>query len=195
MSLAMIACAGLGFAARRIRGQIVGDANRIMANAQQTQLFRERFLAGPQKKMVVEFMDFQCPPCRQTYPNLKKWRLMHPEVSFVTVNFPLDFHKDAMPAAIAAEMARSKGQYERMFDSLFSGQISLSQASLDTYLNSIQPSLAQDRKEIDAAKQRVLKDVDFTKQMQVFATPTILGWDGYALYMVTSIEGLDQILK
>ncbi len=195
MSIAMVACAGLGIAARKIQGQILSNANIIPANLEQTDLFRQKFLAGPQKKIVVEFMDFQCPPCRQTYPSLKKWRLMHPEVAFVSLNFPLEFHKDAMPAAIVLEMARSKGQYERTFDALFSGQVPLSQSSLDAYLESIQPSLAKDSKMIAAAKTKIQQDVDFAKQMKIFATPTILGWDGYALYMVTSIDGLDRILK
>ena len=191
----MVACAGLGIAARRIQGQIRGNANIIPANSEQTELFRQKFHAGLQKKIIIEFMDFQCPPCRQTYPSLKKWRLMHPEVDFVSLNFPLEFHKDAMPAAIALEMARSKGQYERTFDALFNGQVPLSQSSLDAYLESIQPSLAKDSKVIAAAKTKIQEDVDFAKQMKIFATPTILGWDGYALYMVTSIDGLDRILK
>ncbi|HHB89763.1 MAG TPA: hypothetical protein ENK60_00485 [Anaerolineae bacterium] len=74
--------------------------------------------------VIVEFSDYQCPFClrhyQQTMPQLKKEYIDTGKVLYVFKDFPLSFHEQAMPAAMAAECAGEQGQYWEMHDKLFS---------------------------------------------------------------------------
>ncbi len=54
---------------------------------------------------VIEFFDFQCPPCRMAYPSIKAVLVRHPNVLYRPVNFPLSIHQYAFGAAVASEIA------------------------------------------------------------------------------------------
>ncbi|HEY79967.1 MAG TPA: hypothetical protein EYP25_01945 [Anaerolineae bacterium] len=73
---------------------------------------------------IVEFSDYQCPFCQrhfqQVLPQLKKDYIDTGKVRYVFKDFPLSFHKQAMPAAMAAECAGEQGKYWEMHDKLFS---------------------------------------------------------------------------
>ncbi len=72
---------------------------------------------------IVEFSDYQCPYClrhfQQTMPQLKKEYIDTGKVRYVFKDFPLSFHEQAMPAAMAAECAGEQGKYWEMHDKLF----------------------------------------------------------------------------
>ena len=72
---------------------------------------------------IVEFSDYQCPFCQRhvlnTMPQLKKEYIDTGKVRYVFKDFPLSFHKQAMPAAMAAECAGEQGKYWEMHDKLF----------------------------------------------------------------------------
>ena len=74
--------------------------------------------------VIVEFSDYQCPFClrhyQQTMPQLKKDYIDTGKVRYVFKDFPLSFHKQAMPASMAAECAGEQGKYWEMHDKLFS---------------------------------------------------------------------------
>ena len=81
---------------------------------------------SPAKKTVlVEYADFQCPGCRSFHPILKQFE-KDPEigkkVTLAFRHFPLSMHKNAVPAARAAEAAGSQGKFWEMADLLFEGQ-------------------------------------------------------------------------
>lgn len=70
---------------------------------------------------LVEFGDYQCPPCHaanEKIPDiLKKYR---GKVRFTFRNLPLtSIHPYAMPAALAAEVARQQGQFWSVHDHLY----------------------------------------------------------------------------
>ena len=75
---------------------------------------------------IVEFSDFQCPYCERffanTLPQLEKEYIDTGKVKLVYKDFPLSFHEQAMPAALAAECAGEQGKYWEMHDKLFSEQ-------------------------------------------------------------------------
>jgi protein-disulfide isomerase len=58
------------------------------------------------KTTIVEFMDFQCPPCRAAWPHLKSILKSHPLVGDRAVMFPLRMHPLAFDAAVASVEAR-----------------------------------------------------------------------------------------
>jgi uncharacterized membrane protein/protein-disulfide isomerase len=92
------------------------------------------------KVLIVKFNDYQCPPCRQTYfayePILAKYKDRPKDVKYIMKHFPLNpqcnaaipsmVHPAACDAAAAAEMARSKGTFDKLTDWFFEHQESLS---------------------------------------------------------------------
>ncbi|MGQ9601145.1 MAG: DsbA family protein [Candidatus Bipolaricaulia bacterium] len=76
--------------------------------------------------VIVEFSDFQCPYCarfaQQTFPQLKQEYIDTGKVRLVYRDFPLSFHKNAAPAAEAAQCAYEQGRFWEMHDRIFAGQ-------------------------------------------------------------------------
>jgi len=75
---------------------------------------------------IVEFSDFQCPFCSRAAKLVEQITEAYPkDVRFVYKNFPLPFHREAMPAAKAAVAAGKQGKFWQMHDRLFANQRSL----------------------------------------------------------------------
>jgi protein-disulfide isomerase len=78
--------------------------------------------------VIVAWSDFQCPFCSKITP-LVESTLNDPEVkgkvSFVFKQFPLGFHKQAIPAARAALAAGRQGKFFEMHDKIFANQAQL----------------------------------------------------------------------
>src|SRR5258705_2387745 len=81
----------------------------------------------PPEGVVVtleEFGDYQCPPCGELHPSLKKMKQeFGPNLNFVFRNLPLTaIHKNALVAAQAAEAARVQNKFWEMHDMLYESQ-------------------------------------------------------------------------
>ena len=67
---------------------------------------------------MVEFTDLQCPYCRQfaltSFDELKKQWIDTGKLRYISRDFPLDFHAQAMPAARAARCAGEQGKFWEM---------------------------------------------------------------------------------
>lgn len=75
------------------------------------------------KVTVVEFSDFQCPYCSRAAPQLAQLMKDHPEeVKVYFLHYPLSFHPQAMPSAIAAECAHAQGKFWELHDQMFANQ-------------------------------------------------------------------------
>ncbi len=78
------------------------------------------------KVTVIEFTDFQCPFCSRhytdTYGQIKKDYVDTGKIKYVVRDFPLSFHPNAEPAAIAAGCANDQGKFWEMHDKLFTNQ-------------------------------------------------------------------------
>lgn len=84
---------------------------------------------------MVEFADFECPPCGEAEPILSALLEEYSgDLRLVFKNLPLtDIHPDAQGAAIAAECASAQGAFWQMHDLLFANQDFLDGESLPTY--------------------------------------------------------------
>lgn len=72
---------------------------------------------------IVEFADLQCPACRAYQPVLSAVRAkFRKDVAFVFVHLPLGMHKQAYPAARAAECARVSGKFDEFVDAAYAKQ-------------------------------------------------------------------------
>ncbi len=72
---------------------------------------------------IIEFSDYQCPFCRRFHnevlPSIEKKYISTGKVRYIFRDFPLGFHKQAIPAAVAANCAGEQGKYWEMNDFLF----------------------------------------------------------------------------
>jgi len=78
---------------------------------------------------IVEFSDFECPYCRLSASDIER-RLSSREdkVAVVFLHYPLSFHKNAKPAAVASECAHRQQAFWPFHDAVFAAQDDLSEA-------------------------------------------------------------------
>lgn len=111
---------------------------------------------------IVEFSDYQCPFCRRNYtqvfPEIEKEYIDSGKVRYVFRDYPLPFHQNAIPAAIAANCAGQQDKYWDMHNYLFSNQSNLNE---EGYLK-----FAEDNK-LDIAKYKAcLSDEGQKKEIE-----------------------------
>jgi protein-disulfide isomerase len=81
---------------------------------------------------MIEFSDYECPFCKrnheQVFSKIDKEYISQGKVRYVFRDYPLGFHKKAVPAAIAANCAGEQGKYWEINDFLFQGKTNLDDA-------------------------------------------------------------------
>jgi protein-disulfide isomerase len=127
---------------------------------------------------LVEFSDFQCPYCARVQPDLKALLQKYPDkVKLVFKHFPLDFHQQARPAAIATMAAQEQGKFWEMHDILFQNQQALDASKLEEYAKQAGLDVARFKKDFEAKKaeydQRVAADMQVGAQSGVQGTPSL----------------------
>jgi len=132
---------------------------------------------------VIEFGDYECSYCgrfaREGFPKLEHTYLQPGRVAFDFRHYPLTtIHTQALPAAKAAECARSQGQYWTMHHALFAQPGSLARpdlvaraASLHLDRGSFETCLA------DNAPGRIARDMVEGTRLGVRSVPTFFGGD------------------
>lgn len=82
---------------------------------------------------LVEFTDYQCPYCHkfheQSWPEIKKNYVDTGKVRFIVRDLPLDFHEQALPAALAARCAGEQDRYWPMYEALLGQKDALTRES------------------------------------------------------------------
>ena len=75
---------------------------------------------------VIVASDFQCPFCKawhtETYPVLVRDYVRTGKIRMAYLNYPLNIHKNAWPAAEAAMCAATQGMFWEMHDAIFATQ-------------------------------------------------------------------------
>ena len=78
---------------------------------------------------IIEFSEYQCPFCKkyvdETYQKIMEEYVDTGKVRYIFRDFPLGFHPNAKPAAIASECAHEQGKFWEYHDLLFENQNSL----------------------------------------------------------------------
>jgi protein-disulfide isomerase len=129
---------------------------------------------------MVLFSDFQCPFCARATPAVADVERSYPDdVRIVWKHFPLPFHPNAMPAALAAEAARQQGgapKFWAMHDKLFANQAALSDATYQAYARELGLDLARFKRDLadPKLKARVEEDMKLAQQLGVNGTPTFI---------------------
>jgi len=125
---------------------------------------------------LVVFSEFQCPFCARFVPTLKQIEDTYRDnVRIVWKHLPLDIHKDAVGAALAAEAARKQGKFWEYHDKLFADQTRLGPEGLKQHAKELQLDLK--RFEVDMLdpneKKRLEADVAEANTLGIAGTPGI----------------------
>jgi protein-disulfide isomerase len=143
--------------------------------------------------MLLEFMDYQCPPCKQQNILVTALRKQLAEkLQFSVRHFPLPFHPHAREAAVFAEYSRSKGLFEKVHQDLMGEPV------IDT--KKIQ-GIAKKNNLIypvkDASFSKIVDaDLEIIKRLKIDATPTfILCCPDSKVFRLTSVMQIGDFLK
>lgn len=91
------------------------------------------------KVTIVEFSDFQCPYCARASEPVKKLIEAFPDqVAVYFLHFPLSFHQQAMPAAMASKCAQDQGKFWPMHDKIFGAQSTMALTDLEKHAQAIE---------------------------------------------------------
>ena len=132
---------------------------------------------------VVEFMDLECPFCRQSYSAFANVaQEISDSVTHLFVHYPIEsIHRFAMPAARALECADKEGRFADYMGVVFQKQDSL---GLKTWVSYAVESGVQDTtrfNECTASREplpRVERGLSIGRRIAIQGTPTVLinGW-------------------
>lgn len=136
---------------------------------------------GDGKVTFTEFLDFECPACGAAYPLVEQLRQEYEgRVTFNIRYFPLPSHRNAMPAAIAAEAAAQQGKLAPMYAKLFQtqqqwGNQPRSQAKLfRTFADELGLDMARYDADVRSpqTRKRVRRDLAAAQALELPGTPS-----------------------
>jgi len=176
------------------RTPTTSQSSKLLPVSSQTLLSNSH--AQSNKPVLVEFMDYQCPPCKSLQPKLNEWLGRHAfSVEFSVRNYPLSMHPFAQQAAEVAEYARNLGKFEETHLSI------LAQTTLDaSVLNKLEASLAKSETAVSSARSKAKKTVDedlrVALQLELTGTPSLLlMFPNGKVYQIYSFDQADALIK
>jgi protein-disulfide isomerase len=128
------------------------------------------------KVTLIEFSDFQCPYSKRAQPLIAALLKAYPDdLRHVYKNFPLRFHKEAMPAAKACLAAGLQGKFWEMEAILFENPKNLQDKDLKKYAKEIGLDVDQFEKDFSSEEvdKLVQEDLAEAKKAKVTGTPTL----------------------
>jgi protein-disulfide isomerase len=80
---------------------------------------------------IVEWSDYQCPFCKRAFPTVEQVLNEYKDkVRYIHLDYPLPFHQQAMPAALAVHCAEDQGKFWEYNNNLYSTPGDLSKTDL-----------------------------------------------------------------
>lgn len=123
---------------------------------------------------IVEFSDFECPFCKRGEETVKKVKEKYGDkVNVVFRDFPLSFHKNAVPAAEAANCAFEQGKFWEYQTKLFDNSDKLEKSNLVKFAEELQLNMKKFNSCVDERKYKneVEKDVKDGEKLGIRGTP------------------------
>ena len=141
---------------------------------------------------IIEFSDYECPFCKrsndQVISKIDEEYIKEGKVKFVFRDFPLGFHKQAIPAAVAANCAGEQDKYWEVHDFLFQSKNNVNQAAV---LNAAE-SLGLDKAKLEACMKDPSKEEEVKSDMAEGQKYGVRGTPSYFIGKTTDngeIEG------
>src|ERR1022692_838339 len=129
---------------------------------------------------IVEYTDYQCPFCQRfhvtAFNELKKAYIDTGKVRFFSKDMPLDFHPNAMRAAMAARCAGEQGKFWELRDTMGANPNSLDMEHIVSFAANLKMDTVALRACIDGGKYKERVQSDVLEGMRVGAngTPTLI---------------------
>lgn len=126
--------------------------------------------------VLVEFGDYQCPPCRAAHKSLsRKSNAKTNKMVFVFRHFPLkELHTQAFDCALYAEAARDQNKFNQMHN-LLMNSTDLRDLALQSYAKEIGLDTDTTKASLSrTAQQRVSEDMEDAERLKVSGTPTFV---------------------
>jgi protein-disulfide isomerase len=125
--------------------------------------------------VLIQYSEFECPFCgrfaNEILPELKARYLDTGKVFLVFKHFPLAMHKNAMPAAIAADCAAQQDRFWQLHDLMFRNQPDLSASRIDGLARELELDQERLAQCIASGSKRVQADLASGKALQLSSTP------------------------
>jgi len=166
------------------RAQVIGRTHQADAQAHRPYV-------------LVEFGDYQCPPCRAEYRSIERLvAARQPKVGLVFRHYPLlQIHPAAFPAALYAEAAREQGKFGQMHDLLYSDAAGVGSEALEGYATRLHLNTTALHQSIQTtAKARVRADMSDALALRVSATPTLILCEPDGKVRLVHFQELEQAL-
>jgi len=116
---------------------------------------------------IVEFSDFECPFCKRSndgaIKQINEEYVSKGKVRLVFRDYPLPFHKKAIPAAVAANCAGEQDKYWEVHEFLF--QNPKTNLDIPTIIGSAE-ELGMDKAKFEACVNDKSKEKEITKDME-----------------------------
>ncbi|MFA7286124.1 MAG: DsbA family protein [Patescibacteria group bacterium] len=147
---------------------------------------------------IIEFSDFECPFCQQSYSAIRTLALRYPEkVRVVYRHFPVaSIHPNAVAVAEAAQCAAAQGKFWPYHDRLFQNQSAMTKVHLIRYASQVGLSEQQFLTCIETRAQQVVVEEDLADgvRLGVRGTPT---WfiNGEKIEGALTLEGLTGVVE
>jgi protein-disulfide isomerase len=128
------------------------------------------------KVTIVEFSDFECPHCGAAHPMLTGvLQEFEGKVNLVFKNYPLEGHKNAMPAALAAVAANKQGKFWELADKLFENQRELNPENIRKLAEEVGLDMARFDADVasEQVRARVAQDKQEGARVKIQGTPTL----------------------
>ena len=129
---------------------------------------------------IIEFSDFECPYCASWYSETKgqldEEYINSGKVKLVYMHYPLPFHPQAEPAALASECAYEQGKFWEFHDLIFENQRTLGEANYKKWAGELSLDQGQfdDCYDSEKYQARVQEDLSKARVAGVGGTPNFL---------------------
>ncbi len=186
LTLAAIVFVALGFYIADIVGRIKGgelQSDKILAELNQYQAAKTNptitgtnnyWLGSSKPKItIVEFADFSCPLCKNSFPNIREISLKYKnDVKIIFRDYPI--YENSIDLALTGRCAGEQGLFWLMHDKLYARQGNFSLEELPNFANQIGADV---NKFNDCLKNEkylndIKKDYSDAQILEVTGTPT-----------------------
>lgn len=162
------------------------DVNAIQVASKENGSIADHVYGKTDSKVtLIEYGDYQCPPCGTYYPIIKSVVDEYKDkIRFVFRNFPIaNSHPNARAAAATAEAAGLQGKYWEMHDKVYANQDSWSDLTGEKrnnffagYAKDLGLDAAEFNKAIasDEITNKIDYDMALGRKAEVDATPTFI---------------------
>lgn len=135
-------------------------------------------LGNPQAPItIVEFSDFECAFCKKAHPTIKSLLKKYDgQVKVAYKHLPLDFHKNAKPAALASIAAHNQGKFWEFHDEIFANQQNLTEETLMGIAEKLKLDMAKFKEDIKSkeAAEKLAYDMQEAQKFGISGTPFFL---------------------